>query len=139
MTPTHSATVELCVPFHDLDPAGIVWHGHYAKYFELARCEMLKRFDYNYDRMLESGFIWPVVDMHIRYVRMLRFGQRVRVTATLREWEYRMAIDYLIVDADSGARLTKGQTVQVAVDARTQELCLMSPPILFDKLGVPRP
>ncbi len=29
--------VEVRVPFHDVDPAGIAWHGHYFKYLELAR------------------------------------------------------------------------------------------------------
>jgi acyl-CoA thioester hydrolase len=70
---------------------------------------------------------------------MVKFGQRIKVTATLREWEYRLSIDYLVSDAVSGARLTKGNTIQVAVDMQTKELCLMSPPVLFDKLGVPRP
>jgi len=134
--PLHTAAIEVTVPFHDLDPAGIVWHGNYAKYFEVARCAMLQLFNYNYDQMLVSGYIWPVIDLRIRYVQMIRFNQRIKVTATLREWEHRMAIDYLITDASSGERLTKGRTVQVAVDIRTRELCLMSPSILFDKLGV---
>ena len=136
--PQYSASVELSVPFHDLDPAGIVWHGHYAKYFELARCELLQLFNYNYDQMLESGYIWPVIDLHVRYVNMVRFKQRIKVTATLREYEYRLAIDYLITDVATGARLTKGRTAQVAVDIATRELCLMSPDILFTKLGVAR-
>lgn len=138
-TPDFSASVDVLVPFYDLDPVGIVWHGNYAKYFEVARCELLKRYNYGYDEMLKSGFMWPVVDLRVRYVKMIRFDQRIRVTATLREWEYRMLIDYLIADADSGARLTKGTTVQVAVDLATKELCLMSPPVLFERLGVPRP
>lgn len=138
-TPDFSASVDVLVPFYDLDPVGIVWHGNYAKYFEVARCELLKRYNYGYDEMLKSGFMWPVVDLRVRYVQMIRFDQRIRVTATLREWEYRMLIDYLIADADSGARLTKGTTVQVAVDLATKELCLMSPPVLFERLGVPRP
>lgn len=138
-TPDFSASVDVLVPFYDLDPVGIVWHGNYAKYFEVARCELLKRYNYGYDEMLKSGFMWPVVDLRVRYVKMIRFDQRIRVTATLREWEYRMLIDYLIADADSGARLTKGTTVQVAVDLATKELCLMSPPVLFERLGVLRP
>lgn len=137
--PDFSASVEILVPFYDLDPVGIVWHGNYAKYFEVARCELLKRYNYGYDEMLKSGFMWPVVDLRVRYVQKIRFDQRIRVTATLREWEYRMLIDYLIADADSGARLTKGATVQVAVDMATHEMCLMSPPVLFERLGVPRP
>jgi len=137
--PRFAATVEILIPFYDLDPVGIVWHGNYAKYFEVARCELLKRNNYGYDEMVKSGFMWPVVDLRVRYVQMIRFDQRIRVTATLREWEYRMMIDYLIVDATTGGRLTKGTTVQVAVDMATKEMCLMSPPVLFERLGVPRP
>jgi acyl-CoA thioester hydrolase len=32
------ATVAITVPFHDVDSIGAAWHGHYAKYFEIARC-----------------------------------------------------------------------------------------------------
>ncbi len=129
-----SARIVMTVPFHDLDPAGIVWHGNYAKYFEIARCALLTQFNYNYDEMLVSGFLWPVIDLHVRYIKPLIFNQQVSVQATLREWEYRLAIDYLITDAASGARLTKGRTVQVAVNAATREMCLMSPPVLFERL-----
>ena len=51
------ATVAIIVPFHDVDSIGIAWHGHYAKYFEIARCALLDSFDYGYDAMRESGFM----------------------------------------------------------------------------------
>jgi acyl-CoA thioester hydrolase len=91
---TREATVAIAIPFHDVDSAGMVWHGHYAKYFELARCELLESFDYGYDAMRVSGFMWPVIDMHLRYAQPIRFGQRILVKATLREWENRLLIDY---------------------------------------------
>jgi len=134
--PLYEAVIEIEVPFHDLDPAGFVWHGHYAKYLELARCQLLKRLDYNYDAMTRSGFLWPVVDLQLRFLRPLRFGDRVKVHAALVEWEYRLRIEYLILSAASGARLTKASTVQVAVSASTGEMCLRSPDILFERLGV---
>lgn len=131
----HSVEVMVKVPFHDVDPAGIVWHGHYAKYFEIARCALLQSFDYNYDRMVDSGYAWPVIDMHLRYVRPALFGQEIRVIATLAEWEYRLKIDYLVRDL-AGARMCKGSTVQVAVDISTREMCLRSPPVIFHRLGL---
>ena len=133
------ATVSIVVPFHDVDSIGAAWHGHYAKYFEIARCELLDSFGYGYDAMRASGFMWPIIDMHVRYVKPLRFNQRILVKAMLREWENRLLIDYLVTDAESGARLTKGRTSQVAVDMNTGEMCFVSPAIVFEKLGVPRP
>lgn len=131
-----SAEVLVKIPFHDLDPAGIVWHGHYAKYFEIARCALLESFGYNYDAMVESGYAWPVIDMRLRYVKPALFGQEIKVQATLLEWEYRLKIDYLIRDL-SGARMCKGSTVQVAVDIATREMLLRSPAVVFEKLGQP--
>lgn len=122
------------VPFHDVDSMNVVWHGHYLKYFEVARCELLEAFDYNYNQMRESGYAYPVVESHIRYVHGIVFAQKIRVRATLAEWENRLKIDYTIFDNATGKRLTKGHTVQVAVNMDNHELCLVSPPILLDKL-----
>ena len=74
-----------------------------------------------------------------RLLADLRFNQQVRVKVTIVEWEYRLKLRYLITDATTGERLTKGESVQVAVDVKTGEMCLMSPPVLFDRLGLPRP
>lgn len=137
MTPDRFvAQVPMTIPFHDVDMIGVAWHGHYAKYFEIARCTLLERLGYGYDAMRESGYMWPVIDMRIRYVKPMRFGQQVIVTATLREWENRLVIEYLVSDANTGQRLTKGSTSQVAVEIASGEMCFVSPPILFERLGV---
>ena len=125
------ATVELEVPFHDVDAMNVAWHGHYVKYFEIARCALLRRFDYDYPQMQASGYLWPIVECHLKYVRPAFYSQKLRVRATLVEYENRIKIAYEIRDSESGERLTKGHTVQVAVDAQTRELQFVSPPIVF--------
>ena len=132
----HQIERELVIPFFDLDPMQVVWHGHYVKYFELARCDLLQQIGYDYQQMSDSGYAWPVVDMRIQYVKPLRMGQVIRVQARLRDWEYRLKIDYVISDANSGERLTKGYTTQVAVDLESEEMCLESPPALKTALGI---
>jgi acyl-CoA thioester hydrolase len=131
-----TADVELQVQFYDLDPMEIVWHGNYAKYLEIARCALFDQINYNYPQMRDSGYMWPIIDMRLRYVAPAHFGQRLRVTASIVEWESRLRIDYLIADAQSGKRLNKASTTQVAVDMRTGEMCFLSPPVLFEKLGM---
>jgi acyl-CoA thioester hydrolase len=131
-----SAIVDIEVPFHDVDMMTIVWHGHYCKYFEIARCALLTKFNYNYPQMLESGYGWPIVDLRIRYVKPAYFGQTISVQATLVEWENRLKIEYSISDKLSGKKLTKGHSIQVAIDMSTQQMCFESPKILFDKLGL---
>ena len=112
LLPPLSVAVEMEIPFHDVDTMHIVWHGHYLKYFEIARCKLLDEFDYNYPQMLDSGYMWPVIDVQIRYVHGIVFTQKICVVATLTEWENRLKIQYVVYDADSGKRMTKGHTTK---------------------------
>ena len=122
-----SAEVVTKAQFYDLDPMQVVWHGNYARFLEQARCALLDRIGYNYLEMAESGYVWPIVDMHIKYVRPVRFAQEIVISARLREYENRIKIDYLVRDAASGMVMTKAHTIQVAVVAASQDLCLESP------------
>ena len=131
-----AAEVEVQVQFYDLDPMEIVWHGNYVKYLEIARCALLDQIDYNYPQMKESGYMWPIIDMRLRYAAPAQFAQRLKIIASIVEWENRLCIDYLIADAQTGRRLTRARTAQVAVDIATREMCFVSPRVLFEKLGL---
>lgn len=129
-----SASAEVKIPFHDVDVMDVAWHGHYVKYFEIARCALLDSIGYNYREMKASGFAWPVVDMSIRYPAPARFAEVLTVTATLVEWESRLRIEYLAKNS-LGQRTTYGHTVQVAVAIDSGEMLFVSPPILGQKLA----
>ena len=129
-----SAEVEIEIPFFDVDPMAVAWHGHYVKYFEVARCAMLRKIDYDYPKMHESGYLFPVVELYLKYVNAARYGQVVVVAAELLEYENRLKIGYRIRDKATRQRLTKGWSLQVAIDAKTSELQFVSPQILLEKL-----
>ncbi|NWA28883.1 acyl-CoA thioesterase [Pseudomonas gingeri] len=123
---------EILVPFFDVDTMHVVWHGHYVKYLEVARCALLDHIGHNYTQMLESGYAWPVIDLQLRYVRGAVFGQKINVRANLVEWENRLKVSYLITDLASGERLTRASTVQVAVEIQSREMQLASPKVFVD-------
>lgn len=123
---------EILVPFFDVDTMNVVWHGHYVKYLEVARCALLDKIGHNYDAMVASGYAWPVIDLQLRYVRGAVFGQKLNVRANLVEWENRLKISYLISDLTTGERLTRACSVQVAVDMSSREMQLASPKVFTD-------
>lgn len=129
-----TAECEIVAQFYDIDPMQVVWHGNYVRYFEQVRGLLLDKIDYNYPAMEQSGYLWPIVDMRIKFVRPVRYQQRIMVQATLLEYENRLKIAYQCRDIESGEVLTKAHTVQVAVNAATQELNLESPAILLEKV-----
>lgn len=126
------AEVEVLVPFFDVDSMDVVWHGHYIKYFEVARCALLDRIGHNYQQMRDAGYAWPVIDVQLRYMRGARFNQRIIVRADLIEWENRLKINYLINDAETGERMTRGTSVQVAVEIASREMQLASPKVFAE-------
>ena len=136
MTALPSKDVLIDIPFHDVDVMEYAWHGHYFKYFEIARCALLKDYDYDYPQMRDSCYAWPVIDVGCRYIKPLTYGMTIRVNTQIVEVENRLKITYVIYDDERGERLSKGFTVQVAIDMKSQEMCFVSPPILLEKLGV---
>ncbi len=122
------------VPFFDVDSMNIVWHGNYCKYLELSRCKLLDNIGYNYRAMAESGFLFPIVDMQIKYIKPIVFEQAIVINATLVEWEQRLKIKYLISDANTQEVLTKAHTIQAAVELSTQRLHLACPDIFIQKV-----
>jgi acyl-CoA thioester hydrolase len=126
------ADIEVEVSFHDVDMVGVVWHGHYMRYLEDARWALMNQIGYGLERMISSGCAWPIVELHTRYVCPARFGDRLRVRASLVEWETRLAVNYLVSRIEDGARIARARTVQVAVDARSSELQFATPPAFAD-------
>lgn len=135
------ASVDIQVPFFDVDSMDVVWHGHYVKYLEVARCALLDDIGHNYTQMRESGYAWPVIDLQLRYVQAARFGQQLRVRADLIEWQNRLLIHYLIQDSATGQRITRASSVQVAVKIDSGEMQLVSPDVFIRaverRLGLP--
>lgn len=128
------AEARTVVQFYDLDPMKIVWHGNYPRFLELARGALLDLIGYNYPEMAASGYIWPIVDMQIKYVKPARLAQTLAIRAELIEYENRIKIGYRIRDEASGELLTKAQTIQLCVHAETGELRLDCPPEFIAKV-----
>ena len=129
-----SAEVTITAQFGDLDPMHVVWHGTYVRYLEQARSALMDKIGYNYLEMNASGYVWPIIDLRLRYVRPIRLLQQVAVCATVVEYENRLRIDYRCRDGTTREVLTKATSIQVALKAETHELCLESPPALIDRI-----
>jgi len=114
---SNEAHVRLEVPFHDVDILGIVWHGHYYKYFELARTALYRSCDFDIRQMREMGYVLPVIESQCRYVQPLQYGQQVSVSAAFEEYLTYIKISYTVTDAETGQRVAYGHTKQAVCKA----------------------
>ncbi|MDR2211842.1 MAG: acyl-CoA thioesterase [Spirochaetaceae bacterium] len=129
-----SAEVEFSVEFYEVDSMEVVWHGNYVNYLERARRALLSRIGYGYRSMKESGFAFPVIDVSLKFIRPLRFGDRVRAMAVLDEYENRLRIKYKLFNAGTGELTTKGTSTQMAFDIAKNASCFACPRVLIEKV-----
>ena len=130
------ASVEFRIEFYDIDSMQVAYHGNYVKFMEVARCALLQKIGYGYNEMTKSGYVWPVVDLHIKYIRPMIFMQKVRAEVTLEEYEVCMKLSYKFKDADTGVLLTKAESTQMAVDLNTKESLWACPSCFTDLVRV---
>jgi acyl-CoA thioester hydrolase len=135
MTALISVTVRAEPQFYDLDPMNVVWHGNYPRLMELGRVALLDRINYGYAEMIASGYAYPVTEMTFRYIQPIKPGAPFDIRADLVEWENRLKILYEFRDAETGRRLTRAASVQVAVNIETGSLCWETPAALRDRLS----
>ena len=122
------------VEFYDVDTMRVVWHGNYVKYMEKARCALLDSVNFGYLEMEKCGTAFPVVDMKLKYVRSLRFGDTARVLSYLTEYENCIKIKYEIYNAKTGELCTKAESTQMAMSIATSESSIVCPQIFIDNV-----
>ncbi len=114
MKPCAKVCVE--IPFHDIDVLGIAWHGHYYKYFELARTELYRQCGFDIHDMKQMGYVFPVIESQCKYVQSLQYGQKVDVSAEFSMYSNYIKIAYSIRDTQTGERHAYGYTKQAVCD-----------------------
>lgn len=124
-----SFTTELTVRFNEADPLGIVWHGHYVRYFEDGREAFGQAFGLSYLHIYKQGYSVPIVKVELDYKKSLKYGDRVII-----ETEYipclaaKLQFRYRLYNAETKELVAKGSTVQVFLDHPGNVLQLVNPP-----------
>jgi len=131
-----SYEVRLKVPFYDLDPMQIVWHGHYLKYFDIARSELFDHlgvdlFEYH-DR---TGYIFPIIRTAVKHIQSLRRGDEFLCRATVKEARAKIVVAFEIRRVGDGTVCARGTTEQVAVRTPEMEMVFTIPEEISRALG----
>ena len=123
-----SHEITLTIPFYDLDPMQIVWHGNYMNYFEDARAALLRSAGISlYDFYEKSGIVFPVIRTSTKHIFPLRYRDEIICRATVVEADVKIVVDFEIRLAADGKICTKGRTEQVAVKAPDMQLLFSIP------------
>lgn len=124
-------TSELEVKFSEADPLGIVWHGHFIRYFEDAREAFGATYGLRYLDLYRQNIVVPIVHVECDYKRILRYGHTVRLETTYVDTPAaKLLFNYSITDLHTRELVADGHSVQVFLDRQTLQLMLTRPPFI---------
>jgi acyl-CoA thioester hydrolase len=131
-----SCEIKLAVPFHDLDPLNMVWHGNYLKYFDMARSALfasagLDLFEY----IKDTSYIFPITKTSSKHIVSLRYQDEFICTATCLEAQYKIVIDFKIRLVKDNTLCAKGRSEQVTVKCPEMEMMFEIPHDVRTALG----
>lgn len=131
-----SFEVKYRVPFFDLDPMQIVWHGNYLNYFEIARAQLLDNHGVNLYSYYESdNLIFPIIRTSTKHIYPLRHNDDIIVKAVLVDARVKLVVDFEIRKADDNKVCARGRTEQVTVKVPEMETIFKIPENIRRALG----
>jgi acyl-CoA thioester hydrolase len=74
-------TVEIKPRYSDTDQMGVIYHGNYFSYFEIARTNLFEVLGYSYRQIEDEGIILPVTEANCRYKKAIKYGEKILVEA----------------------------------------------------------
>lgn len=113
-------TVDIAVRvrYAETDQMGIVYHAHYAVWFEIGRTEFCRAAGLPYRQLEESGLRIPVIGLALKYRRPARYDDTLTVRTSLAELSPRgLAFGYEVLDPD-GVLMADGATRHVFADTQ---------------------
>lgn len=80
-----SSKTQIRIHYALTDQMGVVYHGHYAQFYEIGRTEALRSLDLTYKEVEASGVIMMVTEIHSKFLRPALYDDLITVVTTVKE------------------------------------------------------
>ena len=129
---THETQVR--VRYSETDQMGVLYHGHYAQYYEVGRVEAIRSLGTSYREMEETlGVLMPVMSLNMRFVRPVPYDELLTIRTSLRRLPDRY-ITFHVEIFNEAAKLVNGGSVKLCfLDAQSRKSC-PAPAFLIETL-----
>ncbi len=76
---------QVTVRYAETDMMGIVYHGNYLPWFEVARTQLLREQGFPYRQLEADGYRIPVLEVAAKFIRPATYDDSLTIVATIRE------------------------------------------------------
>lgn len=106
---------QVTVRYAETDMMGVVYHGNYLPWFEVARTQLLREQGFAYRQLEADGFRLPVLEISAKYRRPAVYDDVITIVATIAEKPaLRIRVDYEVLRGDE--LLATGSSVHAFCD-----------------------
>lgn len=77
--------IKIRVRYAETDQMGVVYHGNFAQYFEVARVEWLRELGVSYRWMEQNGVMLPVVNLNINFKKPAYYDEELLIRTKVRQ------------------------------------------------------
>jgi acyl-CoA thioester hydrolase len=81
----YSHDIDIRVRYGEVDMMGYLYYGYYSFYYEQARVETMRSLGISYKKMEELGFLLPVVDLKIHFIKPVYYDDIVQIRTMIKK------------------------------------------------------
>ncbi len=107
---------QIRVRYAETDQMGVVYYGIYPQYFEVGRVESLRALGITYKEMEESGYMLPVSELTVKYLKPALYDDLLHIHTQISKWPSTKLIFEHVINNNEGVLLAKGVVELVFVD-----------------------
>ena len=123
------------VRYAETDQMGVVYHGNYPQYLEIARIDWLDSLGVSYKNMEDEGIMLPVFELNLKYHKPIHFDENLRIETRLRETpNVKIIFDYTIFN-ECGEKVTSASSILAFIDSETRKP-IRCPKYIYEKLEI---
>ena len=121
---THRAQIR--IHYALTDQMGVVYHGHYAQFYEIGRTEALRSLGITYKSIEELGVIMPVTEIHTKFLRPAKYDDLITVVIIGKDMPQHHKIVFTgEIFNEKNELLNAGTVTLFFMDAKTMKRCDM--------------
>lgn len=104
------------------DQMGVVYHGHYAQFYEIGRTEALRSLGLTYKEVEATGVIMPVTEIHSKFLRPALYDDLLTVVTIVKEMpQHHRIIFHSEIYNEKNELLNVGDVTLYFMDAKTMK------------------
>jgi acyl-CoA thioester hydrolase len=131
-----SCEVTFTVPFHDLDPMQMVWHGNYLKYFDVTRSKLFAEAGIDLPAYYQqTGILFPIIKTSTKHILPLRYMDEFVCRAIVVEAQYKIVMEFKLNAPKDSRIYAKGRSEQVAALYPQNEIMFEIPQDIRQAIG----